>query len=76
VFWPGLAERDRRLHARARPSVRAVGLDSAFEPWQSYEAWWWGISRTALRGMLQASGFEVREEYGGPLHATVIAVPS
>ncbi|HUZ29790.1 MAG TPA: class I SAM-dependent methyltransferase [Solirubrobacteraceae bacterium] len=76
VFWPGLAQRDRRLHARARPSVKAVGLDSAFEPWQSYEAWWWGISRTALRGMLLASGFEVREEYGGPLHATVIAVPS
>jgi hypothetical protein len=25
--------------------------------------------------MLHATGFEVREEHGGPLHATVIASP-
>ena len=76
MFWPGLPERDRRIHALARPGLRAVALDTAFDPGQSYEAWWWGISRTALRGMLRASGFQICEDRGGPLHATVIAVPS
>ena len=76
VFWPGLPDPDRRLHANARPGVQAAALDSPFQRSQSYEAWWWGISRTALRGMLKASGFAVREEHGGPLHATVIAVPA
>jgi hypothetical protein len=75
VFYPGLGERDRRAHAVARPEGRAVGIDSRFERSQSYTAWWWGISRSALRGMLEASGFEIREELGGPLHATVVAVP-
>jgi hypothetical protein len=52
-----------------------VGIDTPFDPDQSYEAWWWGISRTALRSMLEASRFELLEEHGGPLHATVVARP-
>jgi hypothetical protein len=75
VFLPGLAARDRRLHAAARPGGTALGVDSAFDRSQSYGAWWWGISRSALRGMLGASGFAVVEEHGGPLHATVVARP-
>jgi hypothetical protein len=73
VFFPALSDRDRPVHAAARPGSGAVGIDSPFEPSQSYNAWWWGISRSALHGMLRASGFEVIEERGGPLHATVVA---
>jgi hypothetical protein len=75
VFLPGLPERDRRVHAGARPGAQAMGIDTPFDRRQSYGAWWWGISRSALHGMLGASGFEVLEEYGGPLHATVVARP-
>ena len=75
VFLPGLAAGDRALHAAARPHVTALGIDTAFEPSQGYGAWWWGITRSALRGMLHASGLVVREEHGGPLHVTVIAAP-
>ena len=75
VFWPAMPERDRRLHTRARGSGVAVGLDTAFEIGQAYHAWWWGMSRSAVSGMLRATGFDVREAHGGPLHSTFIATP-
>jgi hypothetical protein len=75
VFLPGLSDADRAVHAAARPGSTALGVDTPFDREQSYGAWWWGISRSAVRGMLHASGFEVLEEHGGPLHVTVIARP-
>jgi hypothetical protein len=73
VFFPGLSAEDRRIHTAARPGMTALGLTTPFDRAQSYGAWWWGISASAVRGMLGASGFEVIEEQGGPLHLTVIA---
>lgn len=73
VFLPGLAEPDRLAHASARPRARALGVTEAFDPAQSYGAWWWGVSRSALHGMLSASGFEILAEYGDGLHATIVA---
>jgi hypothetical protein len=73
VFFPGLSEDDRRIHAAARPGATALGLTTPFDRAQSYGAWWWGITPSAVRGMLRASGFEVIEEHGGPLHMTAIA---
>ncbi len=75
VFFPGLSEHDRRLHRAARPAGVAHGIHTPFDRSQGYGAWWWGMSRSAVRGMLHATGFEVLEEHGGPLHATVIAAP-
>jgi hypothetical protein len=75
VFLPGLSDGDRAVHAAARPGSMALGIDTPFDRAQSYGAWWWGLSHSAVRGMLSASGFEVLEEHGGPLHLTVIARP-
>jgi hypothetical protein len=75
VFFPGLPDPDRRAQASARPGSTAEGLTTRFDPAQSYGAWWWGISRSALRGMLLASGFELVEQFGDGLHATVVARP-
>src|SRR6202035_5314574 len=75
VFLPGLSDDDRRLHASARPGVSAAGLSHAFDPAQAYGTWWWGLSRSAVRSMLVASGFDTLEEYGGPLHATFLVTP-
>jgi hypothetical protein len=75
VLFPGLSAQDRRLHRAARPAGTAQGIHTPFDRSQGYGAWWWGMSRSAVRGMLQATGFEVREEHGGPLHATFIAAP-
>jgi hypothetical protein len=76
VFLPGLSSADRRLHAGARPGVRAAGVSSPFDRSEAYATWWWGLSRSAVRGMLQAGGFDVLEERGGPLHATYLAAPA
>lgn len=76
VFLPGLSGADRELHASARPGVSAAGLSNAFDPAQAYGSWWWGLSRSAVRGMLHASGFELLEEHGGPLHATFLVSPA
>ncbi len=76
VFLPGMRAGDRRVHAAARPGVTALGVSTEFDPDQSYGAWWWGISRSALHGMLRASGLEVVEEHGDALHATVLARPA
>lgn len=76
IFFPGLSAADRKVHAGARPGSTATGIDTPFDSRQSYGAWWWGISRSALRGMLHAAGFEIREEHGGPLHATIVAAPT
>jgi hypothetical protein len=75
VFYPGLSGPDRRVHSSARPGRTAVGIDTPFERDQSYAAWWWGISPSALRGMLHASGFQILEEHNLPLHSTMVASP-
>jgi hypothetical protein len=75
VFFPGLPAPDRRIHGSARPGTTALGVSIPFERAQSYGAWWWGMSRSAVRGMLHAAGFDVIEEYGNPLHATLVAKP-
>jgi hypothetical protein len=75
VFLPALPDPDRRAHAAARPGATALGVSEPFDREQSYGAWWWGMSRSALRGMLVASGFEVLEQYGDALHATFVARP-
>ena len=73
VFYPGLGEGGRRVHAVARPGVTAHAIHTPFEPGQGYSAWWWGMSASAVEGMLGATGFEVLERFGGPLHATLVA---
>jgi hypothetical protein len=75
VFLPGLSGRGRALHAAARPGVQSVGITTPFDPVEGYSAWWWGISPGALRAMLDATGFTVEWEQGGPLHRTVVARP-
>jgi Methyltransferase domain len=72
VFYPGLDAGARR--AFAPPSAgRRAGLSEPFDPAEGYGNWWWGISPSALRGMLGAAGFVVQELRVDGLHATVVA---
>jgi hypothetical protein len=68
VFYPGA---DRRPFA----APGRVGLDGPFDARRGYENWWWGITGSALRGMLAATGFEVSEVRDDALHLTVVASP-
>lgn len=44
-----------------------------FDPARGYVNWYWGITPSALRAMLGATGFTVEEEHRTPFHTTVVA---
>lgn len=74
VFYPGVGAGARRAYAP--PSAgRRTGLSEPFDPAEGYGNWWWGLSPSALRGMLDAAGFGVAELRVDGLHATVVARP-
>ena len=68
VFYPG-------ADGRAFAAPGRVGLATPFDPERGYENWWWGITRSALLGMLAAAGFEALEIRDEALHLTVVARP-
>ncbi|MDQ6750566.1 MAG: methyltransferase domain-containing protein [Actinomycetota bacterium] len=74
VFYPALDERGRRDHVASRAGVR-IGLSTPFRHDQLYEHWWWGMTPSALRGMLTAAGLELLELTGGPFHRMAVARP-
>lgn len=76
VFLPGLAEADRKAHAAARPGRTVLGVSEPFDRTQSYGAWWWGLSASALVAMVTAAGFDVVEQQGDALHLTIVATPA
>ncbi len=66
VFYPGADPRPFAAPGR-------VGLASPFDAARGYENWWWGITRSALEGMLAATGFRVAEAHDDRLHVTIVA---
>lgn len=61
IFYPGLKSQDRLALAAPIAGV-ADGLTTAFDPALGYSNWWWGMSPSALRAMLAATGWLVVEE--------------
>jgi hypothetical protein len=72
VFLPGLDARRRRALAGGRQGT-LVGLSTPFDPDAGYANWYWGLTRSALRAMVAATGLQVTEEHGGAMHATLVA---
>jgi hypothetical protein len=69
VFYPA----GGAAYAPAAGGGRAIGLTEPFDPTEAYGNWWWGITPSALRGMLEASGFAIDELRVEPFLATAIA---
>ena len=44
-----------------------------FDPARGYVNWYWGITPSALRAMIAATGFSTVEEHRTPFHTTVVA---
>jgi len=84
VFYPGLSDAGRAVYEPASPGPR-LGITHPFvrEGSESgehgagksgtYDNWWWGITPSALKGMLIATGFEVLEMGGEPFDARAVA---
>lgn len=62
VFYPELTDEQRLAFAAAIYGT-GMGLTTPFDPALDYYGnFWWGISRSALRAMLKATGWEVLEQ--------------
>lgn len=71
-FFPGMDAKSRRTVSRAFPP--ALALTSEFDPGNWYGNWWWGISPSALRAMVEVNpGLEVVEELRAPFDTVLIA---
>ena len=72
VLFPGLSDRDRAPYARVFPG--AEGVSTPFDPARWYANWWWGITPTALRAMVDCQpGLEVTRTITRPFDALVVA---
>ena len=64
-----------RFAAFAPASWMHPGRPMPFDPRKGYAPWWWLPTPGAVRAMLAATGFTVREEHGGRFHRTFVAYP-
>lgn len=55
-----------------RPGTHPTHTE-AFDPARGYVNWYWGITPSALRAMLAATGFSIVEEHRTAFHTTVVA---
>lgn len=78
VFFPGLAERQRRAYDRAftatsGSSAPRLGLTTPFDPDHHYGNWWWGLTPSSIEGMLETCGFEVTRRITDGFHTRFVA---
>jgi len=71
VFYPA----GDGAYAPAAVGGRAIGVTEPFAPAAGYGNWWWGITPSALCGMLRTAGFALDELRLEPFLATAIARP-
>lgn len=74
VFYPGLDVNARA--AFSLPGATRVGLDTAFDRSAGYGNWWWGLTPSAVRGLLTAAGFEALDERRAGSYLAVVASPA
>jgi hypothetical protein len=54
------------------PGIR-VGLTTPFDPTRTYDNWWWGLTPSAMAGMLAASGFAALQIKTNGFHTRILA---
>ena len=76
VFFPMLDDQARATWNLARLGLpHQEGISNPFAPEQGYGNWFWGLSPSCLRSMLQTAGFRVDEQWEEAFAQTVICTP-
>lgn len=78
VFFPGLSKQQRGHYVRAYDAAHGrgaerIGLDTPFDAARGYGNWWWGLTPSAVEGMLGAAGFSVTETRTNGFHTRIVA---
>jgi SAM-dependent methyltransferase len=77
VFYPGLTESARAAHAAAYADAEdMIGVGTPFDtrPAKRFSNYWWGITPSALKSMIEVCGFEVVAASGpDPFFVDVVA---
>ena len=53
-----------------------AGISTPFDPAEGYGNWFWGLTPSCLRSMLEVVGFRVDQEWLEPFAWTGICVPA
>jgi hypothetical protein len=76
VFFPMLTPDDRRVWQLASLGLRhQAGISNDFDATQGYGNWFWGLTPSCLRSLLQVAGFRVDEQWGEAFAQTMICTP-
>ena len=76
VFFPMLDEAARDTWNLKRLGLpHQEGISNPFQPEQGYGNWFWGLSPSCLRSMLQVAGFHVEEQWEEAFAQTVVCTP-
>jgi hypothetical protein len=80
VYFPMLSEHDRRLwDLRSLGVGRQVGIADGFEPEAGYGNWFWGLTPSCLRALVESAGFRVdhtaTEAFAQTLVCTAVETP-
>jgi hypothetical protein len=76
VFFPMLDDRARtqwKLAALGLPHQE--GISNPFQPQQGYGNWFWGLTPSCLRSMVQTAGFQVNEQWEEAFAQTLVCTP-
>jgi 2-polyprenyl-3-methyl-5-hydroxy-6-metoxy-1,4-benzoquinol methylase len=76
VFFPMLSAEHRALwNLSSLGLLHQVGISGAFDPHQGYGNWFWGLTPSALRSLVETAGFRVDHVATEAFAQTLVCTP-
>jgi hypothetical protein len=76
IYYPMLRPGDRQLwNLKSLGLMKQVGITDGFEPNQGYGNWFWGLTPSCIKSLLETAGFEVEYNFKEPFAQTYICKP-
>jgi hypothetical protein len=76
VYFPMLDEQSRRLwNLKSLGLQRQAGISQAFNPRDGYGNWFWGLSPSCLKSLVETAGFRVESAETEPFAQTFVCTP-
>jgi hypothetical protein len=77
VYFPLLSERARQLWNLQSLGLRwQAGISAPFEPRDGYGNWFWGLTPSCLRSLVETAGFRVDTVESEPFAQTLVCTPA